>query len=296
MKILALVACLLVQSSWANLTSVVPERVITPLVELYDEDNTEAGDTFVEMKKLSVDEEGEIWPSSETHQITKELFDLLHGWAGPVYETLNVRNEATAVHIGHNLVLTNHHVLTNGEAFPENCMSFRVKEKNSPYLFGCHKVHFCSKQDDLCLVEMEPLQKTRRACVTCRKETVTISLAKGPMAKLASTLAYDDTAVTTAIGNTLGLGLHASQGIGLRYFHPDIFFYAPTTTGNSGGALYAQNGLMIGIVKSGTVLKISPDPIMAFNTAISSVRIIELIREALKNDPVTLKKFEEAIR
>lgn len=282
---------LLIQTAYA--ASVVPDRVITPPLDIYSFLNNESSPGTMSVRQLKISETGDLIQSDELLRMTKPFYDSFRGMADAVYEVRNGGNEASAVHIGHNLVLTNHHVLTNMNRWPMNCKTFQIKDKDSDLNFFCKKVHFCSLEHDVCIVEMFHIIKTTRPCYRCQKESKQIAM--GASLKLASKIDYDDMAITTAIGNTLGLGIHASQGVGLRFFDPDIAFYAPTATGNSGGALLNSNGFLIGIVKSGTILKISNDPIMAFNMAIGSAKIIELVQGALRNDLATLEKFNQAI-
>lgn len=290
-----LAVLLLLSTARSYSDSVVPERVVTPLIDLYHPENTETSPGNMLVKQLIFTENGDMVPGDQMVRVPKGLFESLKNSAGGVYEVVNGENVASSVHIGNNLVLTNHHVLTDRGRLPVACGSFRVKARDTDDQFRCKRVLFCSIDLDVCLIEIHPVLKTHRPCRLCRRETYEISLARGPVLRPKRYLKYDDETVLTAIGNTLGLGIHASQGKGLRFFYPDVAFYAPTATGNSGGALLNPEGQLIGISKSGTVLKISSDPVLAFNMAISSVKIIELAQEALKDDPETLSKFNQAI-
>lgn len=238
--------------------------------------------------------------SKETYESymkpSRAVFEMVPNQRGSDEEKKNRRG--TAFSIGHNLVLTNHHVLDESFQNTKECSDFEIKDHNGE-TFPCKRVHYCSPVHDVCLIEMDVITKTKRDCFMCRGTKFQIALADGPSLKLKAI--YRPVSenwlneVTTAIGNSSGFGIHFSQGRGVSVLKERIYFYAPITKGNSGGALLNDEGLVIGVVKLQSKVLIHKDPNEAYNIAAPSQLVISLIREALRDDPETLEKFNRSV-
>ena len=74
-----------------------------------------------------------------------------------------------------------------------------------------------------------------------------------------------------------------------------MYFWAPITKGNSGGALLNDEGVVIGVVKLQSKTLISTNPNEAYNVASPSDTVIRLVREALRDNPETLLKFNKSV-
>jgi S1-C subfamily serine protease len=146
---------------------------------------------------------------------------------------------------------------------------------------------------------MRTKTKTKRDCFFCSGTKYEVSLAQGPSLKLkekfrpAGSL-WQET-VTTAIGNSQGYGIHYSQGKGVTLIKDRVYFWAPITKGNSGGALLNDEGHVIGVVKLQSQKLISSDANEVYNIAAPSETVIRLVREALRDDPETLLKFNKSV-
>jgi S1-C subfamily serine protease len=285
---------------------VVPERIITPPLDLYSSQNKtlENGDQLIRVTKI--DKNGDFSLSGGTTVLTREKYQQYLNSANAVFEMIpsqfgtneeKMSRRGTAFSIGNNLLLTNLHVLDPNFQNTTECDDFEIKNYEGEK-FECKKVHYCDVEQDVCLIEMKNKTKTKRDCLFCRGIKYDASLANGPSLKLSSVLpemiAWDNT-ITTAIGNSAGLGIHYSQGRGLFLRAGQLRFYAPITTGNSGGPLLNESGKVIGIVKRQTAITLSSDPNKSYNIANPVGDFIRSVRENLENQPEVLEKFNSSV-
>lgn len=298
---------LLLFTSIAFGRSVVPERVVTPSLDLYSRSNKTLPDGSIEVRVTTVNKRGDFNQNGSKKILSKEVFESYTKSANAVFEMIPNQNygdedkklrRGTAFSIGENLVLTNNHVLDDTFQNTSECSDFEVKD-HSGETWSCKTVHFCSPEHDVCLIEMKIKTKTKRDCFLCSGTKYQVSLADGPSLKLKSSFNPDvedwQNIVTTAIGNSMGWGIHYSQGRGISFTKDRTFFWAPISKGNSGGALLNDEGLVIGVVKLETKNLISSDPNEAYNIAVPSETVISLIREALRDNPETLLKFNKSV-
>jgi S1-C subfamily serine protease len=288
--------------------SVVPDRVITPNLDLFNKFNKTMKDGSVKVNVTTVSAKGEFNQYGDKIVLTKEKYEEYLKPSLAVFEmipnqyhnsTEGMNRRGTAFHIGNNLVLTNNHVLDETFKNTSECSDFEVKD-HSDETYACKKVHYCNPVQDFCLIEMAVKEKTKRdGCVFCRGTKYEVSLAQGPSLKLKASyrpaVEKWNSEILTAIGNSAGYGIHFSQGRGFTLLRDRTFFYAPITKGNSGGALLNSEGLVVGIVKQQTNNLISADPNQTYNIAVASDLAIGLLREALRDDPETLLKFNQTV-
>jgi hypothetical protein len=277
--------------------SIVPDRVVTPLLDVFNGRNKIEGDSMRVMV-TTYDSSGRLKKNGSSTLIGKTRFENIKGLSIAVFRAQLRTSAGTAFHIGRNLVLTNLHVLSPDMNERSGCGSFELKQNDGDDEFDCKKVHFCNKALDVCLIEMAPIKKTIRSCFFCRgrKEYIHMSPALKLRHHSRTGFSESDTEVFSAIGNSSALGIHYSEGRGLRDFGgSDLYFFAPIRPGNSGGPLLNENGEVVGIVKAETMLTVSDDYRRTFNFATKSEHTILRIRLALDNDPETLEKFNEAV-
>lgn len=260
-------------------------------------------DGTVTVKAVSYDEVGRFTKNGSRVTLTTEQYEEFKNLSMPVFQMIpedghpaNDGRRGTAFSIGENLVLTNAHVLNMEFKNTTECADFQVKN-NEGHSFDCKKVHYCSAFQDVCLIEMKPLTVSKKDCVFCRSEKVQISLADGPALKLKASYfpINNNEEITTAIGNSGGWGIHISQGRGITREINRFKFWAPIRSGNSGGALLNEEGLVIGVVKQETNFKLSQFTDFVYNIAAPTDIVIQLIRKALKDDPETLEKFNRSV-
>lgn len=301
-----LLPLLLIYSS-VHARSVVPERVVTPSLDLYSRSNKTLPDGSIEVRVTTVNKRGDFVQNGSKKILTKEIFESYKKPSDAVFEMIPNQNfgdsdragrRGTAFSIGENLVLTNNHVLDETFKNTTECSDFEVKD-HSGETYDCKAVHFCSPEHDVCLIEMSPKTKTKRDCFLCSGTKYEVSLAQGPSLKLKASFKPDvekwqDT-VTTAIGNSMGWGIHFSQGKGISVQRDRTFFWAPISKGNSGGALLNDAGEVIGVVKLQSKTLLSSDANEVYNVAAPSETVIRIIREALRDNPETLIKFNKSV-
>lgn len=293
--------------STAFARSTVPSRVVTPALDLFNSRNKTLPAGEIEVRVSSVSMKGDFRKNGSKLIMSQEQFNHYRELAMPVFEMIPNENlsrsdssyarAGTAFSIGENLVLTNQHVLDPKRVNTTSCADFEVKNHDG-HKYDCKKVHFCSLDHDICLIEMKPKTITKRDCFFCSGTKVDVSLKLGPKLQLkpfAPLTKNPDEEILTAIGNTQGMGIHLSQGKGYRAHRNKLYFYAPINVGNSGGALLNEDGFVVGVVKAQTMNLIGDDPDHTYNIAATSDVVIRLIREALRNDPETLEKFNQSV-
>lgn len=289
-------------STLVQARSIVPERIVTPSLDLFDRSNKVLANGDVEVRVTTYSKRGEFVHHGSKKIIPLSEYTAMKKTASAVLEMVPDQHSndeerkgrrGTAFSIGENLVLTNEHVLDSTE-----CSDFQLLDANNN-TFDCKRVHFCSVKHDVCLIEMAPLIKTKRDCFLCSGTKYEVSLAQGPSLKLKASYTPDyaqtQNEVLTAIGNSGGYGIHYSQGRGTTVTNDKTYFYAPITNGNSGGALLNSEGLVVGVVKLQSKVYMSNDPNEAYNIAAPTELVIKLIRESLFNDPETLEKFNRSV-
>ncbi len=286
----------------AHARSIVPDRIVTQSLDLFDRSNKVLPNGDVEVKVTTYSKRGEFNHHGGKKILPKSQYDEMRKTSSAVLEMIpdqrsnddeRKSRRGTAFSIGENLVLTNEHVIDSNE-----CSDFQLLDSNNN-TFDCKRVHFCDVKHDVCLIEMSPLIKTKRDCFLCSGTKYEVSLAQGPSLKLKAKYSpgypQSQDEVLTAIGNSGGFGIHFSQGRGVTVMSDKVYFYAPITKGNSGGALLNNEGLVVGVVKLQSIVTLSNDPNEAYNVAAPTELVIKLIRESLVNDPETLEKFNRSV-
>lgn len=293
--------------SFAYGRSIVPERIVTPNLELYSRSNKILPDGSIEVRVTTVNKHGDFIQNGSKKILSKEVYDSYRKSADGVLEMVPNQNfgqddkslrRGTAFSIGENLILTNNHVLDESFQNTTECADFELLDfKNEKW--ECKTVHFCSPEHDVCLIEMKTKIKTKRDCFLCSGTKYEISLANGPSLKLKAAFKPEVEkwleTITTAIGNSRGYGIHYSQGKGVSFARDNLYFWAPITKGNSGGPLLNDENLVIGVVKQQSKTLISTDANEAYNVAVPSETVIRLVREALRDNPETLLKFNKSV-
>ncbi|WPU67089.1 S1 family peptidase [Peredibacter starrii] len=282
--------------------SVVPPRIVYPNLNIFEKAQMN-DDGTVSVKATSYDEVGRFKRNGTRITLPLEQYEEFKRLSMPVFQMIpesehpaNDGRRGTAFSIGESLVLTNAHVLNMEFKNTTECADFQIKN-NEGHTFDCKKVHYCSAFQDVCLIEIKPLTISKKACLFCASEKIQISLADGPALKLKASYfpTNNDHEVMTAIGNSGGWGIHISQGRGIEREINRFKFWAPIRSGNSGGALINEEGLVIGVVKQETNFKISQFTNYVYNIATPTDIVISLIRRALQDDPETLEKFNRSV-
>lgn len=295
------IAFLVISSSvWSR--SVIPEQVVLNPLNIYHKKNKVLEDGSVEVHAVDFSRRGSFLYNKKKVLISKEKFDEYVRVANAVQQmipdewsrTEESSRRGTAFHIGHNLVLTNAHVLDPTFTNTTHCSDFRLTDfQNNSY--SCKNVLYCNAEHDVCLIEMNTTEKAEKGTGTKK----TFSLAQGPALKLKlnyrSEIMDINEEVLTAIGNSGGQGTHYSQGKGVRTLSARTYFYAPITQGNSGGPLLNKRNEVVGIVKLQSKNLIGNDNSKVYNIALPSDYAVELIRKALENDQGMLRKFNQAV-
>lgn len=297
--------CLASANIYAGMYSINPGKTVTPLVDIFSSQTKLLENKKMEVRVSSYNKAGEISKSSTKYEMDAALYEKARQQSSAVFRMIPSSSSVaqrsdgmtymgTAFHIGENLVLTNQHVLSPDRTNSTECGGFELHANATKDVFACKKVHYCNIEEDVCLIEMAPAKR----CLNflCSKKEY-VELKTGPSLKLKANPVMDvermDEVVMNCIGNTMGLGIHFSQGKGVRINGDRVYFFAPLRTGNSGGPLIGEDGLVWGVVK----LESGGDKVSAesYNIAASSEKVIELMREQLANDPATLNKFNGAI-
>lgn len=295
---------LISSSVWSR--SVVPALTVLNPLNLYDKGNKVLPDGNIEVNAVDFGRTGTFLYNRKKVLIPKEKFDEYVSVANAVQQMIpddwssseESTRRGTAFHIGHNLVLTNAHVLDPRFNNTTHCADFRVTDYQR-ITYTCKEVLYCNAEHDVCLIEMNTTEKTIRSCMFCAGTKKTFSLADGPALKLKlnyrKKIEKMEDEVLTAIGNSGGKGIHYSQGKGIHALPFRTYFYAPITQGNSGGPLLNSKNEVIGIVKLQSKTLIGDDHNKVYNVALPSDYAVELIRKALATDQGKLRKFNEAV-
>jgi S1-C subfamily serine protease len=293
-------------TSHAFSRSIVPERIKTPPLQISRAKQVQPG--VFSVPSLGYFQDGDFKLSGKKVILGRDEFERFQKLSRAVLEMIpddGGRNQnaeqrrGTAFHIGNNLVLTNHHVLDENMSNTSECADFSLQDEFSNK-FECKKVHFCSIEHDICLIEMKNKFKRVSACLFCSGEKVDISLALKASLKIRADFRLPeekwDQHIVTAIGNPMGWGIHLSQGIGLKQTPQNTYFWAPITKGNSGGPLLNDNDEVIGVIKRQSRKTIGEQTSLTYNLATPSTLVIQLIQEALEvSDPEILTKFKQAV-
>lgn len=288
-------------SLWSR--SVVPAQVVLNPLNLYHRSNKALPNGDIQVKAVDFSRSGSFLYNKKKVQISPEAFEEYRNISNAVQRMIpddsgtdELTRRGTAFHIGSNLVLTNNHVLDPTFRNSKECADFRLTDYQD-ISYSCKEVLYCNKEHDVCLIEMKTTEKTVRDCTFCAGTKKTFALADGPSLKLKMNHYIEDSKeeVTTAIGNSGGQGIHYSQGRGVTSLPNRTYFYAPITNGNSGGPLLNSDNEVIGVVKQQSKITISDDNTKSFNVALPTNYAVGLIREALENNPVMLRKFNEAV-
>lgn len=300
--LLTIAMALLSLEALASPLSINPDKIVTPLVDIFNPSNKKINDQKMEVRVSTYDKAGAISKGKAKLEMPMDKYLKAKKQASAVFRMIPSQNATsedgmiymgTAFHIGENLVLTNHHVLSHDRTNSTECGGFQLHDNQNSDSFDCKKVHYCNAESDVCLIEMAPA----KCCLNmfCTK-SVMIELKQGEALKLKAepvmNLETMDSMVMTCIGNTMGLSTHYSQGKGMRLNGDQLSFFAPLRTGNSGGPLLGEDGLVWGLVKQESGVKVGPD---AYNVALSMEKVISLMREQLVNDKATLEKFNKAV-
>lgn len=294
---------LLVTGLEASTLSIVPDRLITPLVDIFSDKHKLISDQIMEVKISPYTKSGSIQKGRGSFEMPIESYRLALKQSNAVYRMQPSQNAnstqdgmiymGTAFHIGENLVLTNQHVLSPNRSNTTYCDGFQLLSNNSGDTFSCKKVHHCDAKQDFCLIEMNPTKRCLN--VFCTKSEQ-VELKTGEALKLKANPQHDiqvmNSTIMSCIGNTMGVGIHFSQGRGVRVASDRVYFFAPLRTGNSGGPLIGEDGLVWGVVKQESEIKVSNE---AYNIAAPMDKVIETLRQKLSGDAETLRKFNQAI-
>lgn len=300
MRTLLLLA-MISSTAQAGIKSIVPEKIVTPFVDIFNSNNKKISDEKVEVRVSSYNKNGEISKGKEKLEMTSADYQRAISLSSAVYRMIPAANsiaegemlyQGTAFHIGENLVLTNQHVLSPARTNATECAGFQLHDNATSAVFSCKKVHYCNVEHDVCLIEMNSAKVCQN--MFCSKSKI-VELKNGAAIKLKPNPENDietmDSKVMTCIGNTMALGIHYTQGKGLRVSGDRVYFYAPLRTGNSGGPLVGDDNLAWGVVKLESQLKVGAD---AYNVAASMDKVIALMNEQVKDQDV-LKKFNQSI-
>lgn len=297
MRYFTLLFLILSFQAYAVRPSINPGRSIYSFIDIFHKKTKILDDSEVEVYSTSYDASGKLLPKKKNKStIPRDEFEKLRKQASAVFQSIpskgtRVGSEewffyGTAFHIGESLVLTNNHVLSRDFSNTTKCDGFRLKD-NDGHFYSCKKVHYCHREEDLCLIEMDD----RSSGFLFNTKKISFSLL--PTLKISNFSEPDDSHLpVTAIGNSQGHGIHVSIGRGIKSKRNGYDIYAALRDGNSGGPAIGPDGTVIGIVRTESHEKVGPN---VSNNAVKMTKVIELIRDALREDQETLEKFNRAV-
>lgn len=263
---------------------------MTPLIDIFSPHNKVMNQHDIEVRVTTYNQQGELKKNGSKLLLKRELFNHFYQQASSVYRMIpkpwgfdQNNYQGTAFHIGHNLVLTNAHVLSREFDKLTRCGGFRLRDHQQRFI-QCQKVHHCSKELDVCLIEMNSEHKH--------------ALEHGPSLKLYHMTEDYETnlqMILSAIGNSQTLGIHFGQGRGYSVVGSNLYFYAPIRPGNSGGPVLNEEGQVVAIVTRESMAKVGNDASKFYNIATTISSAVSNIRHALQHDAETLRKFNLAV-
>ncbi len=290
---------------WAGTHSVNPDRTVVPLIKIYDDvrilrargEPRSAPARNYSVRTSQLTHQDRLRNGNGRISVPAAVLDRARALARGVLLAIpgeyvvnreTVQALGTAFHVGGSLILTNQHVLSPTRENTTRCDDLEVRTADNRSGFHCRRVVHCEPNLDMCLVEMQDqswgLGNSAR-------------LSALPTLPLRVDELPSDTAEYTAIGNFGGFGMHYSVGRGLapaetvlyrgQTASPSWHFYAPVSTGNSGGPLINAAGEAVGLIAQQ-----SPRPRVgeqlgsrvnsrAFNVAVPLARILGRLREVL---------------
>jgi hypothetical protein len=273
----------------AEARSINPERTVTPLLDILSPRVKKLAEDRVQVPVTSYNSRGELRRNGGSHTLDIMDFNHFKSQASAVYQMVPASLDhqeqyaGTAFHIGHNLVLTNAHVLDPSFNNLTHCGRFRLRSHSHQFI-GCKQVHFCSKEHDICLIEMQHHKRHALSTGSALRIKAAPFVSANFDEQINKTL--------SAIGNSKGLGVHFGQGRGYSLHQKNLYFYAPLRPGNSGGPVLNESGEVVGVVKRESAEKVGRN---AYNIATPSDVVVAMIQEALINDPDTLEKFQQSV-
>jgi hypothetical protein len=276
MKFLLILA-LAASSLQASTPAYDPEKILYSLLDLSKESETDAG----LMRVKSYEPLKERLRGLDSVEISKDLYQKFVGWNQAVYrfhlEKHDETRYGTAFHIGHNLVLTNVHVLSPSYRNLTRCDGFKLKGPDRSRTYSCAAVHYCHIGYDVCLIEMNEVESTAALKLRVVKEFTPEQLEKG---------------LYSVIGNTFGEGLKLSQAYALQVSGDRLYSNTPLHRGNSGSPLMNEEGEAIGIVHR---MRLETSDNWDLGISAPTAGIVQVMREALIDNPEVLEKFNQAV-
>ncbi len=188
-------------------------------------------------------------------------------------------NVGTAFLVGSNLVMTNRHIVAIGPNAKEwPCGKFSIKLNHKEESVLCHRVEFCSKRYDYCLVTMKPMMNG----LSLGDELKPLRLAN-------NRIRADKDIRLLHIGNAAGLGIQASSGRGISIQGGEFYHYVPTLGGSSGAPIFNEKNAVIGINWGHTGVSYFDDT--AFNRGILMQTIFDEMKVSAPRTLNQIKSF-----